>query len=94
MRKLIQPIVASVAGAASASTLAEPTRADKPMKRDQGVVRDPAAEIPVLTVVSRRARAAAPMPRATGLRSRTGNSSRRFPGPLGSKTFFGNMNAA
>ena len=94
MRKFIQPIVASVAGAASTTALAAPARADKPMKRDRGIARDRAAEIPVLTVVSRRARAAAPMPRATGSRSRAGNSSRRFLGPLGSKTFSGNMKAA
>lgn len=94
MRKFIQPIVASVAGAASATALAEPARADKPMQGDRGVARDPAAAIPVLTVVSRRARAAAPMPRATGPRSRAGNSSRRFLGPLGSETFSGNMKAA
>ena len=54
MRKLIQPIVASVAGAASASALAEPARAGKPMQGDRGVARDPAAAIPTLTVVSRR----------------------------------------
>ena len=87
MRKLIQPIVASVAGAASATALAEPARADKPLQGDRGVARDPAAAIPVLTVVSRRARADAP-------RSRTGNSSRRFLGPLGYETFSGDMKAA